>query len=39
MPTRIIIEEIEDDAPEQSNMGAIFALIAFALLAALWWWG
>lgn len=38
MPTRIIIEEIEDE-PEQSNMGAIFALIAFALLAALWWRG
>lgn len=36
---RIIIEHVEDEAIEPSNVGAIAALVVFALLAIAFWMG
>lgn len=36
---RIIIEHVEDEAAEPSNIGAIAALVVFVLLVIAFWMG
>lgn len=36
---RIIIEDVEDEIDEQSNAGAVAALVVFVLLIFAWWMG